>query len=237
LASYHLIDAEHPMDTFPGFYNLVRKMAQNLEDNNFNSIVNWQIGKGAIERLASYQYEEDIPLLYSLIESSLYYANGYFIPAKTIINFPAPEFDVFYLDTSVFWRRQFNFLRLEPYFQLRYTPIDGLYDFIKVVIQHKSNKSAKMLEKILEQSPLDFAGKWELRNLEDEKNNLYNYIAEGIRMYDNPHYDKLKKMTEKYLTEKQGKNLQTYRTSFSDDGYSSRRIRPVVQPYQAFWWE
>lgn len=238
LASYLLLDEDRQLDTFPGFYQVVKKMARKVNDCDFNSIVNCYFGQGAVARLASYRYPEDVPLLDTLLGNSFYFANGHFFPAKAIRKFPAPEFDKYYLDTSTRWIRQFRFLRTDSYFRLEYGRDEGVYDLVNLIIKHKSIKSAILLEKILNLSPYEFYGMGGIgiKGLEDETEKLYKYISVGIREQTSPHYNKLLKLTEKYHR----KNLDYYYPNFRnepDRKSSEPMITDTVKPFRSFWWQ
>jgi hypothetical protein len=234
LASYHLLSKDYPIDTFPGFYEIVKKMARNLEKCSHNSILNWHVGRIAMERLA--KYKEDIPLLDTLFKSSLYFANGYFFPAKAIKNFPAVEFEKYYLDTSIRWMMQFRFLWYDDYYKYTYDPSSGLYDFIRLVIGHRSEKSAFLLEKIIDNPPLEFSGQWNIRRIKEEKEILFELIARGIREEKCPFYSKLIKRTEKY-----NNDGNEYWVSYDNGDDASPRFPQNRATYgkhfEAYWWE
>jgi hypothetical protein len=202
-ASYRLLGTERYIDTFPGFYDIVRKMAANLLNYDYQNPINWYTGIDAVNRLASYRKREDIPLLDSLLKESVYNSNGKFFPVSTIKIFPAPDFDKYYLDSSVYWFRQFNFLKYRDYPpNLGYDSYSGIEDFINLVIFHKSAKSARLLEKILEFSPYKFAGVGGILDLEEQTRRLYKRIAIGIRENPAPYYNRLLPITKKYLNQR-----------------------------------
>lgn len=239
MASYFLLDEHRQVDTFPGFYQIVRQMARKLNDCDFNSIVNWYSGQGAMVRLASYRYQEDVPLLDTLFERSLHFANGHFFPAKAIHKFPAPEFDKYYLDTSISWMRLFRFLRPDSYFRFEHGRNEGVFDLVNLIIKHKSIKSAMLLEEILNASPYEVYGMGGIgvKGIEDETEELYRYIAVGIRVHTTPHYHKLLKLTEKYHR----KNLDYYYAEFTKEQDSKKNnesiLTDTVKPFRAFWWQ
>lgn len=235
LASYYLLDKQ--VDTFPGFYQIVRKMARKLNDCDFNSIVNWYSGQGALVRLASYRYQEDVMLLDTLFESSLHFSNGHFFPAKAIKKFSAPEFEKYYLDTSIGWTRLFRFLRTDDYFRFEYGGDAGVFELVNLVVKHKSVKSAMLLENILNFSPYELygvAGRG-IKGIEEKTEKLYRYIGDGIRVQTTPHYYKLLKLTEKY----QGEYLDYYpKFENGPDSVENNGLTATdtIKPFREFWW-
>jgi uncharacterized HAD superfamily protein len=201
IASYDLVNPDINSDTFPGFYSILRSMVSNYIYNDSDGLIEWHYAIQAVDRLSTYKYQQDITLLDSAFESSLDFANGYFYPATAIKNFPAPEFEKYYLDTSNSWRRQFRFLRLNT---LSYYDNNmGIHDFVDLIIEHKSAKSARMIEMILEHSPFNNWGVGGVQNILKRTESINSQIAEGIRANPSPHYDRLLKMTEKYIDDVQ----------------------------------
>ncbi len=233
-ATYGLLNEDKYIDTFPGFYEIVKKMAWNLGFNDFNKNVDWNEGKGAVDRLASYQYQGDIPLLYSLFEESLYYANGHFFPARSIQIFQTPAFEKYYLDTSINWQRQFKFLRI---YDSNYEYQKGLYNFIDLVIGHKSIKSANLLEKIIKKSPFEIYGYREPKHIEIETRELNSYIAHEIRNINHPVYASIIILTEKYYNENDDYSYGKFGRDHSSSFYDPPTKQPDEKPFRAFWWE
>lgn len=198
--SYWLMDPEGETDTFPGFYSIVKQMTRHLYTHSPEKAIDYYYGFNAVNRLATYQRKEDIPLLDTLFEIGIRNGNGHFFPAYAIQHFPAEEFEHFYLDTSnLSWRKQFLFLRSEHYLPYYYDRDGGLRDFITLVIDHKSLKSVRLLEKILENSPYNWWGDGGLDGIKFKTKELYWHIARGIRENPSPIYDDLIQKTEKYF--------------------------------------
>lgn len=242
-AAYRLLDAETPVDTFPGFYQTVKKMARFVDSRLFNDHLNWFTGISALKKLASYRYKEDIPLIDSLIESSLYYGQGQFLPADVIRTFPSQAFEKYYLDTSVRWMSQFHFLRDEEYVKYYYDPGDGLRAFINLLLEHKSSRSAILLEKIWETPPQFFYAK--LTNYEKEYSLKYmkEQIALGVRRLYTPFYDRLIKKTSAYFNSYVKENGDPFSISPSNAGNSMELADETVEQntkkgyFEAYWWE
>jgi hypothetical protein len=241
VAAYYLLDAETPVDTFPGYYQTVKKMARNVGfyfDKN-----NWFNGIGALNKLASYRYPEDIPLLDSLIESSLNDGHGQFLPVGALRNFPAPEFEKYYLDTSIRWMSQFRFLRYEEYVKYYYEPAHGLGAFIDLVLEHKSSRSAILLEKLWETPPQLYYAK--LTNYEKEHSVKYmkEKIALGVRRLYAPCYDRLIKKSAAHFNAYVKENGDPFSISPSNAGNSMELADETEERntkkgyFEAYWWQ
>jgi len=242
-AAYHLLDAETPVDTFPGYYQTVKKMARFVDSRLFNDHLNWFTGISALKKLASYRYKEDIPLIDSLIESSLYYGQGQFLPADVIRTFPAQAFEKYYLDTGISWMSQFRFLRYEEYVKYYYEPAHGLGAFIELVLEHKSIRSANLLEKIWDKPPQLFYAK--LTNYEREYSveNMKRQIALGVRRLNNPYYDRLIYKTAGYFKSYVKENGDPFSGSPSNAADSmdlpdeTELQKDKNGYYEAYWWQ
>ena len=200
-AAFDIVNPERATDTFPGFYLIVKSMAKQVEEYMDDETIDLYYGIHAINRLATYQRKEDIPLLDSLLDYSVDIGNGHYYPFFTIKHFPAPEFEHFYLDISEHWYRQFRFLNFKDYLGY-YEEYSGIEDFIDLVIDHRSARSARLLEKMLEYSPYHLGGVGGLDRIKYQlEERMYRHIALSIRIKLSPYYAGLMKKTEKYLTE------------------------------------
>ncbi len=243
-AAYHLLAAETPIDTFPGYYQTVKKMARFVDRRLLNDHLNWFYGIPALKKLASYQYKEDIPLIDSLIESSLYYGQGQFLPADVIRTFPIQAFEKYYLDTSMRWLSQFRFLRHEEYVKYYYDPGEGLGDFIDLLLEHKSIRSAILLEKIWETPPLIFYAKLTSSENEFYTKQMREQIALGVRRLYTPNYEKLIKKSTTFFNDyvKRNGNPFAQKIETTEDNtltwMERRNIENARNGYfEAFWWE
>jgi hypothetical protein len=189
-AAYLCLEVQQETDTFPGYYATLKKMAIFATKNSQDEI-NCYLGIEALEKLATYQYEADIPLIDSLMENLLYYSNGSFLAGNVIRQFPAPAFEKYYLDTGSNWLSQFKFLEYTYYLRYPYLPQEGITDFIKLLLAHKSARSARLLELIWDRSPLDRFVALPKYEFDQLSNDMKIQIADGVREHKNPHYNRL----------------------------------------------
>lgn len=199
---------ENPeVDTFPGFYAIIKKMALFPDTQISSGIINWNLGIIALEKLASYQYEADIPLIDSLMKSLPHYSNGSFLAGNVIRKFPAPAFEKYYLDTGSRWLLQFKFLEYTNYLRYPYLPQEGISDFVNLLLEHKSARSARMLELIWDNSPLDQYAS--LNRYEFELYNRYMkaQIAFGVREQYSEYYKDMVAKTKGFYTTYKGRNI------------------------------
>jgi hypothetical protein len=199
--SYDIMALERHTDTFPGFYAIARKMVEHFEPYAADDRIDWYSGIKAMERLASYRYQQDIPLLSKILEYLEMNGNGNFYPGVVIKQFPDTAFDKFYLDTSATWYRQLRFMRSSQHGDYASYYEDGFNEFLALVIEHKSAKSARLLERFLEQSPFEsFAFRsMGIQQLQRCTEWLYQAIALGIRENACSYYAKLLPRTAKHL--------------------------------------
>lgn len=243
-AAYHLLAAETPVDTFPGYYQTVKKMACFVDSRFLGDHLNWFYGIPALKKLASYHYEEDIPLIDSLIESCLYTGHGHFLAADVIRIFPAQAFEKYYLDTSIGWLSQFRFLSYEDYVKYYYGPSDGLCDFIDLLLEHKSIRSAILLEKIWDTPPLVFYAKLTSAEKEIYLKQMREQISLGARRLYTPYYEKLLKKTAPFFNDyvkRHGNPFTRKEKEIEDNTLTWIERRNIENPgrgyFEAYWWE
>jgi len=191
LAAYLWVYENPTIDTFPGFYSIIKKMALFPDTQISSDIINWNIGIIALEKLASYQYEADIPLIDSLMNSLPSYSNGSFLAGNIIREFKAQAFEKHYLDTGRKWQSQFNFLKYTSYLRYPYLPEEGITDFVSLLIEHKSARSARMLELIWDRSPLERYVNLPKYHLDRLNKDMKIQIAVGVREHKSPYYKSL----------------------------------------------
>lgn len=191
LAAYLWLYENPTIDTFPGFYSIIKKMALFPDIQISSDIINWNMGIIALEKLASYQYEADIPLIDSLMEGLPYYSNGSFLAGNIIRKFKAPAFEKHYLDTGRRWLLQFNFLEYTNYLRYPYLPQEGITDFVSLLLEHKSSRSARLLELIWDRSPLERYVTLPKYQFDQLSKDIKIQIAAGVREHKSPHYKSL----------------------------------------------
>jgi hypothetical protein len=168
--------------------------------------------------------------------------NGNFYPGVVIKQFPDTAFDKFYLDTSATWYWQLYFMRSSRLSDYASYYADGFNEFLALVIEHKSAKSARLLERFIEQSPFEsFAFRsMGIQQLKRCTEWLYQAIALGIRENACSYYAKLLPRTAKYLKkESQRVGSEPYpQVSYRKlEGHAEETVdaKENDKPYVAYW--
>jgi len=105
------------------------------------------------------------------------------------------------------------------------------------VIDHRSARSARLLEKMLEYSPYHLGGVGGFDRIKYQlEERMYRHIALSIRIKLPPYYTGLMKKTEKFLTENDLRKIADHKKNPDLEKWDSSEEHPKnTKPFIAYW--
>jgi hypothetical protein len=207
-ASYSMMNYVRNVDTFPGFYKILRGMVANRHLVENEQWFSYELFMNSVNRLASFHRKEDVELLEEVLEESMRLSKKQFLGTYLIFNNRSAGFE-----NLITGNQEYPFAAI----QILRNADKGLQDlflaeYLEALVSIKNQLVAKQLKKMLTRTPYEFAGGGGIKGLQKREEAFKGYLASIIRKYRCPNYEHLINETTELF--KQWQSLKWNDTDF-----------------------
>ncbi|MCC6761226.1 MAG: hypothetical protein IT252_08410 [Chitinophagaceae bacterium] len=223
-AAYILVSSDRQLDTFPGCYKQIKKMAEYLLVQPYSAkAIDWFYGIKAVNRLAMYQRKEDVELIKQLLLEEHHDRNPIdVLPLFILKNYPNPAYDTLYMGNGIYPSFLMRYIN-STYSRGRAYLDDSVWELIELLVAKKSETSSAMIEKMFIKSPYVFWGYGGKMELEKQEEKFYKQLAVLIRKYECDFYNPIVQKSAKWY--KQLKDEEA-----AEAELAKRSVEIVVEP-------